>query len=130
LVRFPDELKLKLDEESCDTANAGFIGDGTECIMHFSVLNEVGTEEEIHAACMDYLSQVNVRESTITQEECATINGKAYIMGGLRDDDSGASLMIAFVTSAVSEQTVIIKSTFGCDHLLIGMAVGATTFNK
>ncbi|MBQ1698470.1 MAG: hypothetical protein II075_11390 [Bacteroidales bacterium] len=130
LVRFPDELKLKLDEESCDAQNAGFIGDGTECIMHFNVLNEVGTEEEIHAACMDYLAKVNVRESTISKEECATINGKAYIMGGLRDDDSGACLMIAFVTSAISEQTVVIRSTYGCDHLLIGMAVGATTFNK
>lgn len=130
LVRFPDELKLKLDEESRDEANAGFIGDGTECIMHFFVENKVYSEDEIAGICMDYLEKVNIRKSTISKDACPTVNGKAVIYGGLRDDDSGASLMIAFVTSAITEQTVVIRSTYGCDHQLIGMAVGATTFNK
>jgi hypothetical protein len=130
LVRFPDELKLKLDEESCDGANAGFIGDGTECVMHFFVENKVYSEDEIASICKDYLAKVNVRKNSVSKDECPTVNGKAVIYVGERDDNSGAYLMIAFVTSAITEQTVVIRATYGCDHLLIGMAVGATTFNK
>ncbi len=130
MVRFPDELKLQLNKESVDASNAGFIGDGTECVMHFAVENQKFSEDEIVSKSMDYLAYVNVRDSTLGRSDVDTVNGKAIIMAGLRDDDSGASLMIAHVTSNISDQTVIIRATYGCDPVLIGKAVGATTFNK
>ena len=130
LVRFPDELQLKLDEEASDANTACFIGDGTECVMSFTVANEKYSEEDIVSECNDYLAKVNVRKSTVSRSDCDTVNGKAQIMTGLRDDDSGANLLISFVTSNVTEQTVVIMCTFGCDPLLVGQAIGATTFIK
>lgn len=130
IVSFPAELKLKQDEEESGDCYAAFNSDETLCAIHYTVDNRIYSEKDIAEDCPGLLKKMKADLSTIERSESPTVNGHSIIYAGFREDSRDVQVMVAVVTSSVSEQSVIVMATFACEPVLVGKAVGAVTFNK
>jgi hypothetical protein len=127
-VQFPPELDIELSEEGTDDPVYTFLG--TQCGINFILENSHYSEKEAEDVFKTCIKKLKVDKSSLDDDDIETPNGGGSFFIGTRTDDSDVLVVIAIIASSVSEQTIVVTATFGCDPNLIGQIVGSIVFSE